>query len=989
MSRRRERIPTLGFVTLILLLATTTITPSAFAYEAVRVNAVAAGSQVAPDISGNRVVWLDETAYNDIETKNLSTGVEQTVYAGTTERNWPPTVEGDRVIWSRGHKEIMMKDVGTGILTTLTASRQSNPPGLAFLPDKPAIDGGTVVWEDLRNGEDPGDIYGKTIGGSEFEVMVAAESQLEPDVSGSTIVWSDNSGFDFDIRMKRSGTLYSVTGSASGDQESPAISGNMVTWEDGRGLTKDVYAKDVSNVVTNPEILLAGDHYTSLSAPGAVLADSIQVNSLGDVQPGDQLVIVGTDPQGQPISQSLVVASLSLPNTINLTTSLVDAYPTGSPVTAPRNQTAPAVYSSGTGYRVVWQDDRKGDWDVYMYDSASSQTTAVANDIGTDQAAPRISGQTVVWQDNREGAWDIYMTSVGPPSVSDDGAWSASTSTLHATWSYTGPVTDYRYAVGTTPGGTDIYSWHSAGTSTEITVSGLSLDSGTTYYISVKAFDGSAETEPGTTDGITVDTQGPTAPSTLSATGGSSQAVPLTWSTSTDSGSGLAYYRLSRATAEGGPYTTVATTTATSRNDTGLTNGQPYWYKVNGVDNLGNEGPSSSVASATPLAAAPTVSDGAQWTNETATLHAGWSAVAGATGYQYAVGTSAGAADVEGWASSGMNTEVTATIDPPLSNGQKYYLSVRAMNGSNVSSHVGSTDGVTVDTQGPTAPANLAASSEDGGAALQWEASSDTGSGVDHYVIYLEGDATATATTASHVVNGLENGTSYTFYVQAVDKVGNVGGMSNEASVTPAVQLPSALTIARDLNAIYYWWTAKISGRLTEAGTTTGIQASNVEIQQRRVGLTAWSTAPPGVAAVTTAANGSYLFGSRPAYNTDYRAFWPGSGTHTSITSPIVRVHVRPRVYLNASTYSIRRGRTLVLTGNVIPRRGGKLMQVRYRYGKYWKNLGLAKTDYTSASRYTYRYTPRYPGLYLFRVNFNGDSLNAWSTSRYIKVRVY
>ncbi|RJQ52951.1 MAG: hypothetical protein C4521_08550, partial [Actinobacteria bacterium] len=75
------------------------------------------------------------------------------------------------------------------------------------------------------------------------------------------------------------------------------------------------------------------------------------------------------------------------------------------------------------------------------------------------------------------------------------------------------------------------------------------------------------------------------------------------------------------------------------------------------------------------------------------------------------------------------------------------------------------------------------------------------------------------------------------------------------------------------------------------------------------------------------------------------------------------------------------------LWGDVKAPRSSKLMLVRYRYGKYWKNLGWAKTN--ASSRYVYYYRPRYPGLYLFRVNFNADSLNAWSTSRYIKVYVY
>ena len=65
---------------------------------------------------------------------------------------------------------------------------------------------------------------------------------------------------------------------------------------------------------------------------------------------------------------------------------------------------------------VVWQDNRNGNWDIYMEDMATGQVLPVCACPG-DQEKPSITldgnGKPfVVWQDNRDGNWDIYGTSV-------------------------------------------------------------------------------------------------------------------------------------------------------------------------------------------------------------------------------------------------------------------------------------------------------------------------------------------------------------------------------------------------------------------------------------------------------------------------------------------------------------------------------------------------------------------------------------------------
>ena len=122
----------------------------------------------------------------------------------------------------------------------------------------------------------------------------------------------------------------------------------------------------------------------------------------------------------------------------------------------------------------------------------------------------------------------------------------------------------------------------------------------------------------------------PTAPQNLQANAGNGQ-VGLTWSApASDGGSQITGYRVYRGTS---PNPTTALTpdlgVATSFQDSGLTNGQTYYYKVSALNAVG-ESPLSNQASATPVVVTPpaplsivdtfnraneTLSDGGRWTN--------------------------------------------------------------------------------------------------------------------------------------------------------------------------------------------------------------------------------------------------------------------------------------------------------------------------------------------------------------------------------------
>lgn len=60
-----------------------------------------------------------------------------------------------------------------------------------------------------------------------------------------------------------------------------------------------------------------------------------------------------------------------------------------------------------SGTRVVWQDNRSGNWHIYTRETAGASSTAITNNA-SDQMYPAISGNIIVWQDNRNNNWDIY-----------------------------------------------------------------------------------------------------------------------------------------------------------------------------------------------------------------------------------------------------------------------------------------------------------------------------------------------------------------------------------------------------------------------------------------------------------------------------------------------------------------------------------------------------------------------------------------------------
>lgn len=71
------------------------------------------------------------------------------------------------------------------------------------------------------------------------------------------------------------------------------------------------------------------------------------------------------------------------------------------------NPAADQLHPKVSGTRVVWQDMRNGNWDIYTRDLAAGASVKITTGTA-DHQFPAVAGNTIVWQDNRNGNWDIY-----------------------------------------------------------------------------------------------------------------------------------------------------------------------------------------------------------------------------------------------------------------------------------------------------------------------------------------------------------------------------------------------------------------------------------------------------------------------------------------------------------------------------------------------------------------------------------------------------
>lgn len=303
--------------------------------------------------------------------------------------------------------------------------------------------------------------------------------------------------------------------------------------------------------------------------------------------------------------------------------------------------------------------------------------------------------------------------------------WQSSTTTITANWSgFSDPesgIASYEWAIGTSPGGTNIQPFTAVGLATSASNSSLTIQGGTTvYYVAVRATNGVGLTAIGLSNGVKRDLS---APATRPVRDGllltdldfqsSASEISANWTDFVDNRSGIVGYEWAIGTTAGGSDVQgfVPVGLATSATATGLSLGQgtEYFVTVRATNGAGLTATRSSdgvVVDLTPPTAGQ-VHDGIgqdiQFQTSITTISGDWSGFADAESqiarYEWAIGTSAGGSDLQGFVSTGTTTRGTnAALS--LAHGVTYYVTVRAYNRAGLYTEL-SSNGVTVDTTGP------------------------------------------------------------------------------------------------------------------------------------------------------------------------------------------------------------------------------------------------------------------------------------------------
>src|SRR5439155_591733 len=261
-------------------------------------------------------------------------------------------------------------------------------------------------------------------------------------------------------------------------------------------------------------------------------------------------------------------------------------------------------------------------------------------------------------------------------------------------------------------------------------------------------------------------------PTGLVASAAGASTINLTWSASTDN-VGVTGYIVKRNGAQ------VATPTATSYSDIGLSDATTYNYTVSAADAANNISPESAIVSATTADATPP------------SVPAGLIATAaGATTINLAWNASTDNVGVTGYIVKRNGTQVatptsTSYADTGLSSATTHSYNVKGGDAANnISPESAVVSATTADATPPSVPAGLVATAA--GATtinLSWITSTDN-VGVTGYIVKRNGTLVATPTSTSYADTGLSSATTYSYTVAARDAAGNVSSDSASASAT-------------------------------------------------------------------------------------------------------------------------------------------------------------------------------------------------------------
>ncbi len=306
------------------------------------------------------------------------------------------------------------------------------------------------------------------------------------------------------------------------------------------------------------------------------------------------------------------------------------------------------------------------------------------------------------------------------------------------------------------------------------------------------------------------DTTAPANPTGLIATPENTEVI-LNWTANTEDD--LAKYEVYKSTHasefEAEYYSAVTTNTETV---TSLTNGITYFFWVTAEDKSGNESGYSNRVETIPISITAPTGLIATVGDEKVILN--WTANTDSDFLKYKVYTSLSVSTPEYHSETTSNS---ATISS-LTNGTTYFFWVTAVDTSNNESQYSNiVEAIPVKIKAPT---GLIAIIGDSKVMLNWTANSE--SSLAKYNIYISLDTStpeyhSESMTNSATIDSLSNGTTYFFWVTALDTSDCESAYSNIVEAIPAkIKAPTGLIATTGDGKVILNWTANSEGSLVK-----------------------------------------------------------------------------------------------------------------------------------------------------------------------------
>lgn len=268
---------------------------------------------------------------------------------------------------------------------------------------------------------------------------------------------------------------------------------------------------------------------------------------------------------------------------------------------------------------------------------------------------------------------------------------------------------------------------------------------------------------------------------------------------------------------------------------------------------------------------------------------------------------------------------------------------------------------VFVDPVPPSAPTAVSTSAGDGAVTVSWVPGEDGYAPFSSWTVVADpGGQTSTVggEARSVTVDGLRNGTAYTFSVVAANRAGP-GPERVSAPVVP--RRPVRLTAFQPLGgAIPYGRPVSATARLT-ALDGSAVAGRVVQLQARAEGTSSWAV----VDTATTDADGRAPLSAVLARSSALRLAHPPEDL-VAAPAPAGAVVVAQRVVLAASRTRVAVRQPVALRGSVAPARPGGLVTLQSLSGGRWTTVAAARAG--SSSAFAFTWSPRSSGRTALRV---------------------